>query len=59
MLSSTLIQNLIRCQMGSIVRGDSSELKRLKQRQEISTRSLSKRVEPGNLSAQDIKVAIS
>jgi putative transposase len=48
----------------SMVRGDSAELeprgsKRPKNRKETSARPLGKRVEPGNPSSRDIKVAIS
>lgn len=49
----------IRDRAFSIVRGDSSELKRPKQRKETSTRPRGKRVEPGNLSNQDIKAVMS
>ncbi len=49
----------IRDRAFSIVRGDSSERIRPKQRKETSTRRNGKRVEPGNLCKQDIKVAIS
>ena len=41
------------------VRGDSSELTRLKHRKEKSARPRGKRAEPGNLSNQDIKAAMS
>ncbi|RAM48982.1 MAG: hypothetical protein C6Y22_24880 [Hapalosiphonaceae cyanobacterium JJU2] len=43
----------------NIVRGDSSELIRPKNCKEKSTRPNGKRVEPGNLSHQDIKIAMS
>jgi putative transposase len=43
----------------SIVRGDSSELKRPKNCKEKSTRRPGKRVEPGNLCEQDIKAVKS
>jgi putative transposase len=43
----------------SIVRGDSSELKRPKNCKETSTRPRGKRVEPGNLCKQDIKAVRS
>ena len=49
----------IRYRAFSIVRGDSSELTRPKQRKETSTRPRGKRVEPGNLCKQDIKAAMS
>jgi putative transposase len=41
------------------VRGDSSELRRPKNRKETSARPRGKRVEPGNLSNQDIKIVMS
>ena len=49
----------IRDRAFDMVRGDSAEPKRPKNRKEISTRLKSKRVEPGNLSNQDIKAAMS
>jgi putative transposase len=49
----------IRDRAFSIVRGDSSELKRPKQRKETSVRPCGKRTEPGNLSNQDIKAVMS
>jgi putative transposase len=49
----------IRDRAFSIVRGDSSELKRPKQRKEKSVRPCGKRIEPGNLNNQDIKAVMS
>jgi putative transposase len=49
----------IRDRAFDMVRGDSAKPKRPKQRKETSTRRKGKRVEPGNLSNQDIKIAIS
>jgi putative transposase len=49
----------IRDRAFSIVRGDSSELTRPKHRKEKSARPCGKRAEPGNLSNQDIKAAMS
>jgi putative transposase len=49
----------IRDRAFSIVRGDSSELKRPKNRKETSTRPRGKCVEPGNPSNRDIKAAMS
>ncbi|QSJ20205.1 transposase [Nostoc sp. UHCC 0702] len=49
----------IRDRAFDMVRGDSAKPKRPKQRKETSTRSMSKRVEPGNLCKQDIKIAMS
>ncbi|MCP2727074.1 transposase [Limnofasciculus baicalensis] len=49
----------IRDRAFSLVRGDSPELKRPKQRKETSVRPRGKRTEPGNLSNQDIKAVMS
>ena len=49
----------IRDRAFSLVRGDSSELKRPKQRKEKLVRRSGKRTEPGNLCKQDIKAVMS